>query len=151
MKKLFILLMLIGILAIASAGTAADTSTVAVSATVTGTCKFNSGGTLSFTLDPSTGGNVNGTVSQPAFWCTKGATYTISDDDGLNASGTTHRIKHATLSEYIPYSFTYTATGTGTGKSSAITMNIASNVLEADYINASAGSYADTVTMSITP
>ena len=151
MKKMITLLMAIGMLAMASGAMAADTTTVAVSATVTGTCKFTAGGTLSFTLDPSAGGNVNGTVTQPTFWCTKGATYTISDNDGLNKSGTTHRMKHATLTEYVPYSFTYTTTGTGTGKSAAITMNIASTVLEADYIDASAGNYADTVTMSITP
>ena len=151
MKRLFILLAAIGFLAAASGAMAADTASVAVSATVTGTCKFNSGGTLSFTLDPSTGGAVTGTVSQPAFWCTKGATYTLSDDDGLNKSGTTHRMKHATLTEYIPYSFTYTTTGTGTGKSAAITMDIASTVAEADYINASAGSYTDTVTLTIAP
>jgi len=151
MKRLLVVFMAIGLLAAASGALAADTATVAVSATVTGTCKFNSGGTLSFTLDPSTGGNVNGTVSQPAFWCTKGASYTLSDDDGLNKSGTTHRMKHATLTEYIPYSFAYTTTGTGTGKSAAITMDIASAVTEADYINASAGSYTDTVTLSITP
>ncbi len=134
-----------------SAALAGDTATVAVSATVVGVCKFNSGGTVSFTLDPSAGGNVNGTVSQPQFWCTKGASYTISDDDGLNESGTTHQMKHASLAEYIPYSFSYTASGTGTGPGTPINMNIASTVASADYLNASAGSYADTVTLTIAP
>ncbi len=151
MKRFLVLLMAIGFLAAASGAMAADTASVAVSATVAGTCKFNAGGTLSFTLDPSTGGAVTGTVSQPTFWCTKGATYTLSDDDGLNPSGTTHRMKHATLNEYIPYSFTYTASGTGLGNGNPVTMNIASTVAEADYMDVPAGSYSDTVTLTINP
>lgn len=130
---------------------AADTANVGVSATVVGTCKFNNGGTAAFTLDPSVGGTANATVTQPQFWCTKGATYSITDNDGLNASGGAQRMKHATLAEYIPYSFSYTAGGAGTGPSTPITMNITSSVVAGDYINASAGSYADTVILSITP
>lgn len=134
-----------------TAALAADTATVGVSATVVGTCKFNNGGTVAFTLDPSVGGNVNGSVSQPQFWCTKGASYSITDNDGLNVSGGAQRMKHASLAEYISYSFSYTASGTGTGPGTPINMDIASAVVAADYLNASAGSYADTVTLSITP
>jgi len=130
---------------------AGDTASVAVSATVVGTCKFNSGGAVSFTLDPSIGGNVTGTVTQPAFWCTKGTTYGITDNDGANASSGVQRMKHATLAEYIPYSFSYTASGTGAGPSTPISLNIASTVVAADYLNASAGSYADTVILTIAP
>jgi len=130
---------------------ATDTATVTVSASVTGTCKFNNGGTVGFTLDPSVGGNVPGTVSQPKFWCTKGATYGIVDDTGLYVSSGVKRMKHATLTEYIPYSFSYTASGKGSGPGLPITLDIASTVVAADYLNASAGSYADTVTLTITP
>jgi spore coat protein U-like protein len=150
MRKLLISLIVLGLMVIAGSAFA-DTTTVSVSATVTGTCKFTAAGTVSFTLDPSVGTNQNGTVTQPTFWCTKGASYSISDDNGANKSGTTYRMKHATLAEYIPYSFTYTKTGTGAGPSSPITMNIASTVLGTDYTNASAGSYADIVTLTITP
>ena len=129
---------------------AANTSTVAVSATVlAGRCRFSSGGTVAFTLDPSTGGNVTGTVTQPRFRCSRGAYYAISDDNGIHESGTTHRMKHTTLAEYIPYSFTYTTSGAG--GFTTITMDIASTVLEADYIDASAGRYRDTVTLTIVP
>lgn len=130
---------------------AADTANVTVSATVVGTCKFNSGGAVAFTLDPSVGGAVSGVVTQPAFWCTKGATYGITDNDGLNASSGVQRMKHSTLAEFIPYTFSYTAAGTGTGPGTPISMNIASSVAAVDYLNASAGSYADTVILSITP
>ncbi len=152
MKKVLYLTMVLGlVLMLTGAGIAGDSAPVSVSATVVGTCKFLTGGSISFILDPSVGGNVNGTVTQPTFWCTKGASYTITDDDGLYESGTTHRMKHATEDEYIPYSFSYTATGSGNGRGNPITMNISSTVLGGDYLNASAGSYSDTVTLTITP
>jgi spore coat protein U-like protein len=130
----------------------ADTATVGVSATVlAGSCRFNSGGTVSFTLDPSTGGNVAGTVTQPRFRCSRNAYYAISDDNGLHESGITHRMKHTALNEYIPYSFTYTTSGAGLGNGNPVTMDIASTVAEADYMDVPAGSYNDTVTLTINP
>lgn len=149
---LVISIMAISIMALSGGALAADTTTVAVSANVTGTCKFTTSGAVAFVLDPGTGGNVSGTVVQPTFWCTKNATYTISDDNGLWPSGTTHRMRHNTLTtEFIPYSFTYTTTGTGSGPATSLTMDIASTVVEADYLNAAAGNYSDTVTMTISP
>lgn len=131
---------------------AADTANVAVSATVTGNCKFNSGGTVAFTLDPASTSNATGSVTQPEFYCTKGTSYSITDNDGLYVSTGVQRMRHATVTtEFIPYSFTYTANGTGTGKGTPISMNIASTVANADFINASAGVYADTVVLSINP
>lgn len=149
--KRILLIVAIAMIALSGVASASDTATVTVSATVAGTCKFLSGGSVSFSLDPSVGGNVTGTVTQPTFWCTKGTNYTITDDDGGYESGTTHRMKHETLTEYIPYSFTYTSTGTGTGRTATLTMNIASSVAAADYLDASAGNYSDTVTLTITP
>lgn len=133
---------------------AADTASVNVSANVVGTCKFNSGGSVSFALDPTSAADAPGTVTQPQFWCTKGASYSITDNMGANeaVAGTApRRMVHATLTEYIPYSFAYTASGTGTGKTSPINLDIASTVVNADFVNASAGSYSDTVILSITP
>ena len=154
MVKRIILIVAIAMIAFSGVALADDTATVTVSANVVGTCKFASGDTVVFgTLDPSVGTNVNGTIAQPTtFWCTKGTTYTITDDDGLSEDGTTHRVKHASLAEYIPYSFAYTGTGTGAGAgpTNRITMDIISAVQGTDYINASAGSYADTVILTIT-
>jgi len=151
MVKRIILIIAIAMIAFSGVALAGDTATVNVSANVVGTCKFNSGGTVTFSLDPSVGGNVNGTITQPQFWCTKNASYTITDDNGANESGTTHRMLHASLTEYIPYGFSYTTGGTGTGPSTPITMDIASSVAAADYLNASAGNYSDTVTLTIAP
>jgi spore coat protein U-like protein len=131
----------------------AATTTVPVSATVVGTCQFNSSGSVSFTLDPSSAADATGTVSaQPRFWCTNGTSYTISDDFGVNEAtpgSAPRRMTDGT--NFIPYSFTYTASGTGAGKNSPITMDISATVLNADFVNAVAGTYTDTVTLTITP
>lgn len=143
-------------LAVLVAGGAAwaDTTTVNVTGNVTGTCKFASGGSIAFALDPSSASDATGVVVQPTFWCTKGASYTITDDFGVNeavSNAAPRRMKHATLAEYIPYGFTYAATGTGAGKTPATSMNIAATVTNANFANASSGSYADTVTLTISP
>jgi len=149
MRRAIVALGAVALLAAAAAAMAQDTTTVAVSATVAGTCKFESTGSVNFTLDPSVGGNVNGTVTQPTFRCTKGVSYTISDDYGQNKSGTTRQMKHANQNEFIPYSFTYTASGSGSGYGTLVTMDISATVAGNDYINASAGTYSDTVTLTI--
>lgn len=144
----------LGSMGVAMAG---DTATVAVSASVSGNCKFVAPktGALAFgTLDPAVGGNVAGTPTQPQFWCTKGTAYTIVDDFGVNeasAGVAPRRMSNGT--DFIPYTFTYTDTGTGAGAGSGnyITMNIAGGVLGADYINVSAGAYTDTVTLTVAP
>ncbi len=151
MKKVILGTLALLVLAAASAS-AADTATVAVSATVVGNCRFNTGGSVAFTLDPASVADAIGTVTQPQFWCTRGATYTLSDNNGLYFAAGSRRMRHATITtEFIPYTFTYTASGTGLGRTSPITLDIASTVLNANFINALAGAYADTVTLSITP
>ncbi len=151
MRRILVAAMVLGMLAMAGSAWAADTATVNVSAVVTGTCQFLTDGSIDFTLDPSVGGDVNGAVVQPTFWCTKGAAYTITDDDGVNASGTTHQMKHPIEPDVIPYTFTYTATGFGAGRSTTLTMDIASTVVDGAYADASSGNYLDTVTLTVNP
>lgn len=151
MKRNLVTVMVLGLLAIAGTIWAADTAVVNVNAEVVGTCQFLTDGTITFTLDPSVGGDIGGTVTPPSFWCTKNARYTITDDNGINESGTTYQMKHATLNEFIPYSFTYTDTGDGEGKGTTLNLDIDSTVFEADYVNASSGIYSDTVTLTINP
>ena len=139
-----------------SAFAQAKTANVAVNATVTGTCLFNTGGgAITFALDPTSATAATGSVtSSPSFWCTKGTTYSVAGNDGANSIAVgVRRMKHSTLAEFIPYSFTgTTATGTGNGKTSAITLTLsAATVANTDFINASAGSYADTVVVTISP
>jgi len=151
MKKILMAMVAVAAVAMAGSAEAAGSTTVGVTATVAGNCRFLTNGSISYALDPATGGTATGTVTQPTFWCTKASAYTITDPGGLYNSGGSKRMKHATLNEYIPYTFTFTATGTGQGKSTTLSMDLASTVAEADYINASAGSYADSVILSITP
>lgn len=156
MKKIRMAVVAVALVAMAGSAMAVDTATVTVSASVLGNCRFSTNtGTVSFgTLDPAAGGNVNGTVTQPVFWCTRGTSFTIGDDVGLHESGSTYRMQHATsTTDFIPYTFTYTGSGTGAGAGAAnrITMDIAAQVLGLDYINALAGSYSDTVTLTINP
>jgi spore coat protein U-like protein len=148
-------------------GLAGDNATVNVGAYVVEMCRFRSprSATLNFgNLDPAVGTDVTATTTL-TFWCPKNVKYTIIDDDGLYDEGTgQHKMRHASLTEYIPYSFCYTSKGPapipcspdtisdqGRAKGKDITLNISGTVLGSNYINASAGSYSDTVTMTISP
>lgn len=134
-----------------SAAMAGGSAVVNVNANVVGTCLFNTDGAVIFSLDPSITTDVNGTVTQPQFWCTNGTTYTITDDSGLQPNGKPYEMAHTSTSATIPYSFSYTASGTGGGKNSPINMNIAAKVANADFVDAPEGNYLDTVTLTINP
>ena len=156
MKRFLGLVMVLGlVLVLGRVAMAADSNTVTVTANVVGTCKFNSAtSTLAFGgLDPSTGLDVNASTST-TFWCTKNATYSVADDDGLYETGANaNRMRHATtLTEYVPYTFSYNpTTGSGQGRTADITLDISGTVTFANYQNAAAGDYGDTVVISITP
>lgn len=142
----------LAVLLFTGTGMAAGTNTMTVSANVVGTCQFSSAvSTLAFgALDPALATDASGSVNI-SFWCTKGATYTVTDDGGLHNVGTP-RMQHATiLTEYIPYSISYVNTGAGLGKTTAATLAISGTVVNADYVDAAAGNYSDTVTVTITP
>lgn len=140
--------------ALVSAGPvlAGDTSNMSVTATVLGTCKFNTTPALAFgTLDPASGGTATAT-SNVAFWCTKGSAYTVTPGQGANwdSGNSTRRVKQGT--NYIAYALTpSSSSGTGTGKSTPITLTMSGSILGADYIDAEEGAYSDTVQFSITP
>lgn len=155
MKKLVVAVIAISVIAMAGMAMAGDSNTLTVSANVVGTCKFSAAtSTLAFgALDPTLATDATATGST-TFWCTKGASYTVTDDDGLYETGANaNRMRHETIgTEYIPYALTYTPTsGSGSGKTSTITLNISGTIANANYVNASAGNYSDTVTLSITP
>jgi len=144
----------IAILVLVAGGAAwAATTTVAVSANVVGTCQVTN--TLGAPLvafgqlDQVNAPLVNGTVTQPTFWCTKNTSYTIGDDLGANDVAGAYRMTNGT--DFIAYTFTYTALGPGTGKTTPITMNIAATVPAGTYSDVSAGAYADSVLLTINP
>jgi spore coat protein U-like protein len=150
--------------AISTAGTAVagGTHTIAVSATVTGTCVVNdSNSTLAFgTLNPATGGTVNATWSGGTFRCTNGTSYTITSNDGQwesSSGGANNRMKLSTATDCttatncIRYTLTSATTGTGTGMTNNISFNVTGSTDLSDYTNAAAGSYADTVVLTVAP
>lgn len=153
MKRLLAAALIFGLISSAGVAMAAGTNTLTVSANVVGTCMFSSPtSTLAFgPLDPALTTDAAGTGTTN-FWCTKNATYTVSDDLGLYKSGAQRRMQHATIpTEYVPYSMTYTTTGIGAGKTTPITLTLSGTVVNADYVNAAAGNYADTVIITVTP
>jgi spore coat protein U-like protein len=153
MKKFFIIVISIAFTIVAGNAAAADSNTLTVAASVTGTCRFSSGtSTLNFgALDQSSAADASAT-GNTQFWCTRNATYTVGANNGLYFD-TTRRMRHASENtEFIPYNLTFTPTaGTGSGKTSPITLNLSGTITNANYVNAVAGNYADTVTLSITP
>ena len=146
--------MSVGLIA-AGAVSAADTSNMTVQAAVVGSCKFNSTPTLDFgNLDPASASNGTGS-STISFWCTKGSSYTVTAGNGNNydVPNSTRQMKGPGATDLMPYSLSLpaAATGTGAGKSTAITFAVSGTVLNANYINATVGSYTDTVQMAVNP
>lgn len=142
------------VLVFAGMSFAAGSNTLTVQANVMGTCKFSSATSLLdfLTLDPSNPVLVNVSTTTN-FWCTKGvSTDVITAGNGANFSGGSRNMKHATLADLIPYTLTLTPDGAAnTGPASPRTLTIGGSVAGADYSGVSAGSYSDTVVLSITP
>jgi spore coat protein U-like protein len=151
-KKMLVLCAIVIGVALSEGELLGATVQVGVLATViAGKCSFSNGGSISFTLNPATGGTAAGTVTQPAFKCSKDAVYAIGDNKGLYSDGTNRRMKNASLNDYIIYGITYTQSGKGSGTGTRVPMDITASIIAANYINASAGSYQDTLTFTITP
>ena len=152
MRKSMVVFMALALLAASSAAWAA-TTTVAVSASVVGTCQVtntNGAPLVAFgQLDQVTAPVVNGTVTQPTFWCTKNTAYSIGDDLGANDAAGVYRMTNGT--DFIAYTFTYTAAGPGAGISLPTTMDIAASIPAGTYSDVSAGSYADSILLTINP
>ena len=148
-----------GAIACGSAMAGSTTNTLSVSATVTGSCRFNSAGPTTLTIatgagviDPSAAGPATGTVGI-TFRCTTGTTSSIAADDGLNSTGPGAR-RVANGGNFMPYSLTLTnaaQVGSGFGAGQDKTLQVDGSITAANYQNAVAGAYSDTVTLTITP
>jgi len=132
----------------------ADNATLAVSATVSGTCKFTTGTfTMAFgTLDPSTAANQTVTTAL-TYKCTKGQAATSFSFDTNATSPASVNITNGT--DNIPVSLAWTApatVGTGFGVGSTpISMNVVGDILAASYANVSAGVYTKNVAVVVAP
>lgn len=140
------------ILAMAAGISAADTQNLAVSAKITGVCKFTGSTPVDFgsldasgTADATATGNVK-------FWCTKNASYTLSTNDGAHPAGTQKQMTDGAAGDLLPYSLTLASTtGTGSGPGTEITVNANGTITAAAYQAAVAGTYNDTVVVTIAP
>jgi spore coat protein U-like protein len=152
-------LALAGALTCIPAMAGSTTHTLSVSATVSGNCRFNTAGPTALTIatgagviDPSAAGPATGSVGV-AFRCTTGTSSAITADDGLNASGPgARRVKSGAV--FMPYALTLTnavQVGTGFGAGQDKTLTVDASITAANYQNATAGAYTDTVTLTITP
>ena len=154
MRKSLTVFIALAVLVAGGAAWALDTNTLTVTASVTGTCRFQAPktSTLDFgALDPANPVPVNGSGTTQ-FWCTKGVTTdAVSAGNGANYSGTSRRMA-GPGGDFIPYSLTLTPDGNpNAGPASPRTLAIAGTVLAADYTGVGAGSYSDTVTLTINP
>ena len=150
-RKLILALLATAFVAPAVAG---DTATLAVTATVSGTCKFTTGTfNMDFgTLDPSAAANQSQTTAL-TYKCTKGQAATSMSFDGAAVSPTSVNITNGTDNIPVSLSWTLPATsGSGFGAgSTAISMNVAGAILGSAYANVSAGVYTKNVNVVVAP
>lgn len=131
-----------------------ETTAVNVSATILSKnlCKFNSNkAALDFgTLDPSipVTRSVSTTISFVCNGSALEATYSISDNGGLNG----YRMVHETdAAQVIPYTLSLSPTSGNAPKSVDQILTIDGSIEGVDYQTALVGSYSDTVTITIDP
>jgi hypothetical protein len=159
LKIISVSIVTLSIFMVAGIGYASDSNVVSVTATVLSKsqCKFNSKtSNLNFgNLDPAN--PIDKTTSTSiTFRCggsAPNATFSITDDDGLYETGPdANRMRHTTITtEYLPYSLTLNPTSGTVPKNTDQTLTITGKVKGVDYQDALAGSYSDTVVISIAP
>lgn len=152
----------LGLLSLAHSidGIAANATSVSVLAVILSksNCKFSSttGSVLAFgTIDPSSTVNATATAL-PTFTCNGSAptaTFFISSDDGLHSvSSGNPRMQHAvTATEFLPYSVTLTPASASVPKGSTQTLTLTGAVTPSSFNSAIAGTYTDTLVLTITP
>ena len=153
---------LAAVLAAPLALAAPDTATLTVNATVSGICKMSLvGGPMAFTLDPSTLVNATSNVVTASYKCTKGTpatSFTVGGAaGGTYTSGATAALGALlgpTAADLIPYSIDWTVpaafTGTGFGVGSGSRdVALTGTILNANFTNAAAGAYTNTVAITV--
>lgn len=149
MRKSVIVLTVVAVLLMAGAAFAVDTASVAISATVAGTCKVQPGAATAVfaPLDPSVGTDQTAVITNPIVRCTKGQNIAVSVPAGpyTIASG----------ANTIPYTVTVTAgpnTGLGLGAGGDLQIGLTEvKILGVDYVDAAQGNYSGTIVVSYNP
>jgi spore coat protein U-like protein len=136
----------------AAAGSIA--ATVTAVGTVINACSVTGSPALNFgTLDAITNaGGATAAVTPPSIMCTMGSSVTMSDNGGLNYSGTP-RLKSGT--NYLNYNFISASSMTGAGGTTNIggngtgNLNLGATISAGALDNVPAAAYSDTVTLTI--
>jgi spore coat protein U-like protein len=157
MKKILIAAAIASALGVSTSAVAGNTQTMAVSATIAGTCKLQSATALAFgTIDPSVAIDAI-TTATVTYKCTNGLAPTALT--GLTATGANDSLAQKRMlngtTNFLNYQISFTsptATGNGFGSgSTANTVTITGKILATDFQNASALTYNDTLTFTIAP
>jgi len=147
------------ILAVAGGLAQAGTTQLTVSAAVLskGNCKFQTApATLNFgMIDPTSGANATAltTIQFKCVGSVPNVTYSLQAGDGLNATGPgMRRVKNtATGVDYMAYSLSLSPASGTIPKNFLQTVTVSGTILPADFQNARAGAYSDTVVLSLNP
>jgi hypothetical protein len=130
---------------------AADTQTLAVTASVTGMCRFSAASTpLAFgAIDPSLATDKTVTANV-LYKCTKGTT-----SAGVTATGgLTRTMTGVVPANTLAYALAFTGdtqVGLGFGTGNDRTLVVTGTITAAQYNNVAADTYSESVTLNITP
>ena len=85
-----------------------------------------------------------------SYMCTKGQAPVFVNNDGVNSPGPgLLALKHTSLADTMQYTLVLTNTGSGTGfGAGAQTLTLTGTIVQAQFQNAAAGPYSDTVTIT---
>ena len=141
-----------------SAGSAVDSMPVSATILSTSNCRFNvpKSTTLAFgTIDPSglSNATTTGSLVVRCGGSAANATFALTDDSGLNETGVgAYRMQHSvTATAFLGYSVSYAPQGATIPKNTNQTITITGTVTPAQFGNAIAGNYTDTVTVTVSP
>ncbi len=137
----------------------ADLTNVSVQATVlsNSNCRFRTAtATINFgNIDQSVGGVITSSsiIQIRCGGAAPVATFVITDDDGLYETGPDqNRLRHSTDStQYITYFFSASPTTGTIARNTNANITLSASIDSDDLSNAIAGTYTDTITLSITP
>jgi hypothetical protein len=131
---------------------AADTSTLAVSASIVGTCKF-AAASYPMAFAAITPGVTTGAATKVAavtYNCTNG---TVVTSVGPTAGGLSRQMTHTDTTTKLSYTLSVGAApdGAGFGSGTQKSVDITGSIAQADYDVAKAGSYSENVGLTIAP
>lgn len=151
--------MAISLALMAGGAQAADNGSVSVSAVIASksNCRFNSGAmTLPFgNVNPASVVDATATATT-TFVCNgsaTNATFSISAGNGLYSTGPgARRMRHATVpTEFMGYSLSLSPTSATVPKGEVQTLTVTGTIQPSQFQNVLAGSYQDTVVITLTP